>query len=222
MPFAVLAAFLRLGKKYGIRQLFEEAKKRLSLGCTPFMIASSITASGNKTLFPRISGNDPFNFRVMNVAGEVGLLSQVVVAIFYCCVACPALSIADGYDFEGARCTLSASNQRHCLLAQRYLADVKSQLFQSIAYPAPSCQYRSNFQAPNRCESGFISILRYTHENQWPLASWMNSWEGGLCPICKAELKRRYEEARTRLWNDLPLKLGLSCWNDLDKDGEIP
>lgn len=219
MPISVLAAFLRLGKKYVIRQLFEEAQRRLSFGMPSLVRASTVSAAGNVVLFPGVSGTDPFNFMVMNLASEVGLLSAVVVAAFYCCVACPTLSIADGYDFDDERCVLSASNKRCCFLVQRYLAEVERQLFECFTYPAPTCPHRHLSKSP--CNSGLLSILRSIHQLRCPFTTWMGTWDNGFCGMCISELRRKHEEARTRLWNNLPVDLGLGCWENIDKEAEI-
>jgi hypothetical protein len=216
MPISVLSAFLRLGKKYVIRQLFKEAERRLSFD-SPLAQASSISAAGNVILFPRVSGVDPFNFMVMNLASEVGLLSTAVIAALYCCVACPALSIADGYDFDNIQCALSASNKRYCFLVQRYLAEVEKKLFQCLTSPSPACKYRSSPQSP--CNSGFLTILRTIQ--LYPFTIWMDAWDGGLCVTCRTELRRKHEEARTMLWNNLPVDLGLGSWENIDKEAEI-
>ena len=219
MPITVLSAFLRLGKKYVIRQLFEEAERRLSFGMPSLVQASTISAAGNVVLFPRVIGADPFNFMVMNLANEVGLLSTTVIAAFYCCVACPALAIADGYDFNGIRCALSASNKRYCFLVQHYLAEVDRQLFQCLSYPASDCIYDSGPQNP--CNMGLLSNLRSIQCLRCPFTIWMTNWDNGLCPKCRAELRRKHEEARTRLWKNLPVSLGLGRWENMDKDAEI-
>lgn len=219
MPITVLSAFLRLGKKYVIRQLFEEAERRLSFGMPSLVQASTISAAGNVVLFPRVIGTDPFNFMVMNLANEVGLLSTTVIAAFYCCVACPALAIADGYDFNGIRCALSASNKRYCFLVQHYLAEVDRQLFQCLSYPASDCIYDSGPQNP--CNMGLLSNLRSIQCLRCPFTIWMTNWDNGLCAKCRAELRRKHEEARTRLWKNLPVSLGLGRWENMDKDAEI-
>lgn len=219
MPIAVLSAFLRLGKKYIIRQLFEEAERRLSFGTPSLVQASTVSAAGNVILFPRVSGTDPFNFMVMNLANEVGLLSVAVIAAFYCCVACPALSITDGYEFNGIRCVLSPSNKRYCFLVQRYLAEVEKQLFQCLAYPASDCLYGTSSQSP--CNSGLLSNLQSILYLRCPFTVWMTTWDDGLCAMCRAELRRKHEEARTRLWKNLPVDMGLGRWENIDKDAEI-
>lgn len=219
MPASALSAFLRLGKKYVIPQLFEEAKRRLPLGMRPLEQASTISAAGNVILFPRVSGSDPFNFMVINVASEIDLRSTAVVGALYCCVACPMLSIADGYDFKDVRCVLSTCSKRYCFLVQRYLVEVEKQLFQSLAAPVPTCLYRGSSQSP--CNCGLLAILRAIQSLRCPFMKWMDAWDAGLCVTCKPELKKRREEARIRLWKNLPVDLGLGCWEDIDKEAVI-
>ncbi|KAG6380347.1 hypothetical protein JVT61DRAFT_8458 [Boletus reticuloceps] len=219
MPISVLSAFLRMGKKYVIRQLFKEAERRLSFGTSPLVQLSTISAAGNVILFPRVSGADPFNFMVMNLASEVGLLSIVVIAVFYCCVACPAFSIVDGYEYNGIWYDLSAVNKRYCFLVQRYLAEVEKQLSQCLAFPAHNCIYGLTSQSP--CYSGLLSNIRSIQCLKCPFTLWMNTWDHDLCVPCRAELRRKHEEARSRLWKNLPVDLGLGHWESLDKDAEM-
>ncbi|KAF8123699.1 hypothetical protein EV363DRAFT_1435752 [Boletus edulis] len=210
MPISVLSAFLRMGKKYVIRQLFKEAERMLSFGTSPLVQLSAISAAGNVILFPRLSGADPFNFMVMNLAREVGLLSITVIAGFYCCVACPALSIVDGYEYNGVRYDLSAGNKRLCFLVQRYIAEVERQLFQCLAFPAHNCVYGSSSRSP--CCSGLLSNLRSIQCLKCPFTQWMNTWDDGLCVSCRAVLRKKHEGARMRLWKNLPVDLDLGRW----------
>ncbi|KAF8120024.1 hypothetical protein EV363DRAFT_1238886 [Boletus edulis] len=216
MPISVLSAFLRMGKKYVIRQLFKEAERMLSFGTSPLVQLSAISAAGNVILFPRLSGADPFNFMVMNLASEVGLLSITVIAGFYCCVACPALSIVDGYEYNGVRYDLSAGNKRLCFLVQRYIAEVERQLFQCLAFPAHNCVYGSSSRSP--CCSGLLSNLRSIQCLKCPFTQWMNTWDDGLCVSCRAVLRKKHEGARMRLWKNLPVDLDLGRWESLDAE----
>ena len=83
---------------------------RLLLDPPLLVCTSKLLAIGNVFLFSQISGNDPFNFIVMNIANEAEILSAVAMATFYICLACCPSFIADGYNFGGEMCTLSAPN----------------------------------------------------------------------------------------------------------------
>ena len=220
MPVTVLAAFLRMGKKYAVRQLFEEAKRRLSLDSPPLLCASKMSTAKKTILFPRISGNDPFNFTVANIAGEVGLLSTVVMAIFYCCIACPATSMANGYEFEGKGVILSPSNMRYCILAQDYLRDVERSMVQILGHLSKDCDRRLGY-GRTTCVTAILTNLHRFQELKCPFSLWDPSWDEDLCVVCRAELRKRHDDARTRLWKKLPTALGLSPWEELDKDSEI-
>lgn len=220
MPVSVLSAFLRMGKKYVIRQLFKEAEKCLSFSMPQLAYMFTKPFAENVVLFSRVSGTDPFNFMVMNVATEVGLLSATIVVAIYCCIACPAFSIADGYDFSGIQCVLSASNKRYCLLLQHYLAEVERQLFQSIAHPASNCGIHAS-STQRTCATGLLSNLRAIQSLKYPFTKWMASWDNDLCVTCRVELRKKHEETRVRYWDKLPIALGLGPWETIDKDAEI-
>lgn len=159
------------------------------------------------TLFPRVSGTDPYNFMIMNTANEIGHLSTVAMAVYYCCVACPASFVPNGYKFDGTRCTLSFPNQRYCFIGQRYIAEAQREL--------------SVLLANDRDECSTGPILRSLCDSRGPFMAWQESLTDDLCTSCRSDIGRQYKETRTRLWKDFPIRLGLGSWDDLNQDVEI-
>jgi len=214
MPFPVLAAFLRLGKKYTIRQLFEEAKSRLPTSQLALSYASTMSSHGYNNLFPRVSENDLWNFRIMNVAREVGLLSIVTLTALFCCISCPVTYIVDGYECEGSICSLSAPNQRSCILGLAELMGA-GHLTQCLTAPARLCNRRHDYSNP--CIVGLHTAWVSFRNHGRPFIGWMSDWDRGLCAVCRADLSKAYGEQRLALWTQLPVTLGFGSWEELRK-----
>ncbi|KAH0831371.1 hypothetical protein J3R83DRAFT_14034 [Lanmaoa asiatica] len=106
VPISIVAAFLHLGEKYAIQQLFDEAKARL---CCAFESTLSVAArmssfhSGTFLLFPGITDGDPHNFQVMNLLQEMDLQAPLPLAMYQCVTSCPLTAVIDGYKFNGFR-----------------------------------------------------------------------------------------------------------------------
>ena len=189
MHVSVLAAFLCVGKKYAIQQLFEKVEGRLLLGPSPLVCASKLLAADNVFLFPQISGNDSFNFTVMNIANKAGILSAVAMATFYICFTCHPLFIADGYNSGGKMCTLSVPNVQYCLPGQHYLAEVESLMVQSLMHLPLTCQ---NWSSRNHslCTTKILFNLHSFQDFKSPLSVWVSAWNKGLSVMCQAEQGR--------------------------------
>ena len=137
MPLSVVAAFLRLGEKYNIEQLVDEAKARL---CCPFestlkvaaKVSSSKSHSGRLSLFPDVINGDPHNFLLMNLLQEMDLRAALPLAMYQCVITCPLTAIVDGYEFNGSVCSLSRANLRSWILMKDILENFRTRLTQSL------------------------------------------------------------------------------------------
>ncbi|KAG8216250.1 hypothetical protein J3R82DRAFT_8292 [Butyriboletus roseoflavus] len=219
MPITVLAAFSRIGRKYVIRQMVEEVVHRLSLDLPHKEYASKISIEKDVNLFPRVSGSDPYNFMIMNIANEIGNLPMVAVAVYYCCIACPASFINDGYDFNGTKCTLSFLNQKYCFLGQRHVTEAHKKITRCLA---EIIRKEGKCSICPSCVRKVAAALCPMH--MWyrgPFIAWQREWDEAMCKPCKDVVARSYEQSRISLWEDLPGKLGLANWDNLLVDEDV-
>ncbi|KAL4062036.1 hypothetical protein V8B97DRAFT_1107250 [Scleroderma yunnanense] len=224
MPFSVLTAFLRLGEKYEIKTLYNEAKARLAK-CYP----SSVTdlTSAKESMKNSLTGSDPHHFRVINVAREVGLLSVLPAAMYLCLLECPPQTISDGYETSDGHCSLSPANQSVCIAVQDSLASLRRQSFQWLG-ASQFARLQSHRSTRNACSdkpeclSGAHTILTelfFRTSLVDPLADWREDWDEHFCDNCSVVARRQYGEARVALWASLPRIFGLGqSWTELEQN----
>ncbi|KIJ64949.1 hypothetical protein HYDPIDRAFT_111635 [Hydnomerulius pinastri MD-312] len=216
MPFSVVAAFLRLGKKYEIRQLFNEAKAKLETSFPCKLPQSDLDI--------KITGHDPHGFQIINLAHEVGLLSVLPAAIYYFCRSCPLSSILDGYTFEGSLFSLTTPNVRTCAIGREKLLEL-----QSVAFPwlkATASGVRRVRQCSSASCNGLVNLTIARHWHPEPSRDPFMTWEAitaeftgeNVCHTCRATWQVEHQAGRDRAWEAFPGLLGLESWSELERN----
>jgi len=217
-PFAVVAAFLRLGSKYEIPQLRSEAVKRLSIE-----YPSKLDKWDAMILTPwgEIQSHRGIHFSVINLAQEVGLTSILPAAFYSACEINGFGQILEGVCGDDDRLViLSAENQKVCMRGWgslvhtqhdqtfKWLATADNTLFQA-------CRTRE------KCNNTRMKVFHNTFRCGpvcYALASWQAGDEAGLCGTCVAVSKKMHDAGRTIIWNYLPLAFDLPGWEELLKE----
>ncbi|KIJ57990.1 hypothetical protein HYDPIDRAFT_103482 [Hydnomerulius pinastri MD-312] len=208
----VAAAFLRLGKKYEIRRLFDEGRACLE-GWRAGWTTLPELPTDDSLYLSRVTKRDKYDFHLTNLAREVGLLSMLPFALYTIALSCPPEIILDGYDCDGAHCTLSPINQRACLIGRDKLVELQSSSFHLLA----------DFKCADRlkCMEGRERILRDVwHPNfqRNPFATWDSKWDLSFCSPCLAHRKNLCERCRKRAWDALPSVFGLGSWEEIERN----
>ena len=71
------------------------------------------------------------------------------------------------------------------------------------------------------CAIATLTNLHRFQELKCPFSVWNPTWDEDLCAVCRAEVRKRHEDARAKLWKKLPTALGLRPWEELDKQSYI-
>jgi hypothetical protein len=217
-PFAVVAAFLRLGSKYEIAQLRSEAVKRLSIE-----YPSELDKWDSVVVTPwaEIQSHKGIHFNVVNLAREVGLTSILPAAYYSACEINGFEQILEGACGEDDQLvTLSVENQKVCMRGWGSL--VRTQHDQTFKWLAT--QDDTLFQAcrsREKCNNTRMKVFHSTFRCGpvcYALASWQAGDEAGLCGSCIAASRRMHDDGRANIWNHLPFAFDLPGWEELLKE----
>lgn len=223
IPMEVVVAFLRLGNKYEIETIRDEAHRRL-FHEFPSDLASFDELVHTGTM---INNHDQRgSFDAANLAREQNLLSVLPIALFWCCQNFRTTEMKEGQRrADGTISTLSPTNERACFGAHFDLLKLKEQCTFSWLFspqsPYPICSYKNGGTCPAARskikEDVFFPIVVAGCINRW-----INEHKQGLCHGCGATAKRLHEEGRQKSWDALPNVFGLPGWEELLKERSTP
>ncbi|KAF9224979.1 hypothetical protein BS17DRAFT_59612 [Gyrodon lividus] len=176
-----------------------------------------MSTNGYINLFPGISENDRWNFRIINIVREIGLLPTIALTALLCCISCPLSFILDGYECQGSTYSLSAPNQRSCILGRAEISET-GPLAKCPTTLRSLCKHKGNSSFNNPCIAALHTAWTCFRIYGRPFIGWQTDWAPGLCADCKPGLGLEYESRRIRLWMRLPVTLGLDgSWEELEK-----
>ncbi|TCD68712.1 hypothetical protein EIP91_009996 [Steccherinum ochraceum] len=138
LPFIDVSAFLRLGTKYGVDYLRQEAIKRLESVFPPQLqafrnaytdvaLALKVHAGSETDKFPNpgLKVADQDMFAIINLASTFGL-SAILPLVYYCCAQHDDDALVDGsVDEDGVHHQLSCVDLRRVLRGRASLQDLR-------------------------------------------------------------------------------------------------
>ncbi|KAI0059069.1 hypothetical protein BV25DRAFT_1829394 [Artomyces pyxidatus] len=221
LKITVVSAFLRLGTKYDIKQLREEAIHRLSI-CYPNRLYDYYKLEDAD--FVRPIPSDPTHceeFLVSLLALVYDLKALLPVALYKCCVSTPADAFLPMVDKARG---LSGGTVRHAQLFLQTCLAGRAKLVKQRAKVAfafldgtlgPQCRSEA------RCESLMKKMLADAYNHDFiidnPAAiddasvSFIdyNEYREEACRDCFRYFMQRHDEGRKRAWDALPWCFGL-------------
>lgn len=220
-----MAAFLRLGKKYEIKRLYDEAFSRLRNDYPPTL---ALWEQGHR--FGKvIKDYQGVYFDVVNLAREMRIPSLLPAAFYAICVFHGHVpdSIVTGLTHTdicgtsvGNISIMSAEDQIACLIGlQKLYAKQAIESFGWIDHDADSDVAARCYQW-SECELARQSIwfdISRSAISRLPLERWNPIFEDGLCDACIEACKAAYAKSRKDIWNELPSIFGLPDWKELEQ-----
>jgi hypothetical protein len=217
LPLKVIAAFLRLGKKYEITQLRLEATTRLTHDF-PSTLDKWDHVSNDYELVEEYPG---LPYDIISLAREQGLYA-ILPAVFYIIII--RLDLDSAYDpiqrGDGSTAVLSAEDHIMCTRAWWQLIRDQAELTFSWLDTNGSWKGECNFPCITY-RNGFRSAL---FPVEFPpildckaLCGWDSDWEDILCENCARTAQKLHEDGRAEIWRKLPLYFGLPAWEELLK-----
>ena len=216
VPFDVVAAFLRLGLKYNIESLRDEATTRLTYEFPSSLEIYDCMVDGGMIELGDSVAND-----TINLLRECQYSTHILpIAFYFQAQETPPFHKTEISD-DGKQVQLSPEDKS--TLLEGWLRIVKAQREHTYAWlhqttpVSVSCLSKSScFAARSACVlKEFTPIPPISGLNlfrDWPTD------EVKLCIHCETVAKTCHNEGRERLWQMLPSFFGLPEWNELLKE----
>ncbi|KAJ7734579.1 hypothetical protein DFH07DRAFT_928463 [Mycena maculata] len=215
--FDLLAAMLRLGKKYEISRAEEDSVSRIQYEFpSDFQAFNDLDADMTKIKYHRGIYCD-----LLRLAYECGVYSSIPLLAF-CCLRTDKLeTIFKGVRrSDGSSATLPDDLKLTMALALERIAlfqhESLSWLRTASVIPHTACQSKA------RCteqQHSMARVVEQDHKGQFNLGytidQWDDRWTGMLCPVCDAAAEGVYELNRAKGWELLPGFFGLPQWEEL-------
>jgi hypothetical protein len=200
--FRIVAGILRVSTKYDVQYLRQRAISFLTEA-----YPSTLDAWDRRELTRKISGIEHTPFAALQLVEEFGI-SQALPAVLYCCSMRPIDEILDG-----SRVEIGTANRRTCLIAKQKLEEAqRKRVFAFLgAYQVTAC---SN---PSTCNTRRLEWSARMGLNPKPLArtfDWIN-FSIYVCRNCLTFSRASFDEARQKLWEELPGFFNLPSWTQL-------
>ncbi|KAJ7435219.1 hypothetical protein B0H11DRAFT_1859193 [Mycena galericulata] len=213
LPFEVVVAFMRLGRKWGMKPLYDGALDRLS-----FVFPATKDEYTKNPIETRIRFHDPTNkerrgeiaIDTILLARELNLPCLLPAAFWYAATHVDILANdhANSISVADRHTILSAMNALRFAHAEYLFSWLDESLVAS-----PNCRQT----ATRSCSE---KKLRYSVELWKPPGmslrfNWRPGAEDGLCDACVTLGREHHGEGAKRLWEELPSFFDLPSWKEL-------
>ncbi|KAF7291416.1 F-box domain-containing protein [Mycena indigotica] len=205
LPFVVIEAFARIGKKYEIQWLFNRARKLLN-AAYPSVLDVWLSAHLNHT------GATAHALESSILARVVDLPHLLPVAFWY---------LTFSHRISGlvtARAAALSEEDKKSILdgfRKRLHAESSTTLKWLQAEGSDKCKKQGGSECTVARLKLFASITKNSRgQRGW---SWLTSWEKDLCEPCIAAGKALHTAGVRDLWECLPSLFNLPPWHELRK-----
>ncbi|KAJ7185866.1 hypothetical protein C8R46DRAFT_387761 [Mycena filopes] len=212
-PFPVVAAMLRLGKKYEMEAPKEDALRRIHTEC-PTTLEKIDSIQGSETLWSVITREHGLAMSLLNLAYECGVYSAIPTLALRC------------FPYKLEKLATVVSLDRFAILA---IAHERITVFQTESL---SWLHGQEVIPHKSCKSSTVcrrkqKAVCYTNAGQenygypgYTLSEWKHGpWVDKFCDVCDTAAREAYETYRQKGWELLPTFFGLGKWEDL-KDAD--
>lgn len=203
----MVAAFLRLGKKYEIDSLRKEAEHRLAAHFPSSLKDWDRRSSAiSPSLIQYYRG---LEFDVVNLARDQNCLS-ILPAALYACSLFSMREILRGISIgSGKVVSLSSYDRDVCLLGRdRLISEQQGRTFRWLGTEDELCVEEIG------CGSGKVAI-GIPVLTCVALMPWESDWESFLCRTCAHGSRRIHDINRDLVWSELPSYFELPPWAEL-------
>jgi hypothetical protein len=213
-PIAVVAAILRLSRKYQIDYLRDDSVSRLKN-----MFPSTLDAAVRRYDGTGVKVSPDHIIDTINLAKETGIRSILPFAFFSMMCLNTEVILKGVRRSDGTVAVLSRTDQEIVLLAKDPFR---------LAQEHDPFRWLDGAKAPSRdCSTPYVcakvkdECMIYLWRSPFPapiLPRWETlTWTKRLCVSCRVIGEKCYEEGRQLIWNKLPSFFGLPDWAELLK-----
>ncbi|KAJ3548712.1 hypothetical protein NMY22_g1152 [Coprinellus aureogranulatus] len=217
IEFNVLAAMIRMGRKYEIDYLRDEALVRLT------MEFPTTLAEWDKLphYYTQIVHQNGILFDIINLAQQSDIKSILPAAYYLCIQELDDLLLGSKRE-DGSMAIVSDEVRRDCVLGREKLLRAQAeQPFKWVEFMGAIDQCSQ----PSRCLDAAHKITKALWVPMPEPARTLEKWNEfaqivpaevkALCPQCVAAARLSHEEGRRYLWEHLPAYFGLPGWDEL-------
>lgn len=216
-PLSVVSAFMRLGRKYDIPNLYTEAANKIYRDC-PVTLEGWDASARSSTI--DIGDHHSSWMELAIVARQEGLLSVLPFILYKCCIAYSTTEILNGISHRDATVVvLSPEDQAACLEGHWNILGAQARTTFAWLYQrgtlSPLCtssdaclQVRQN-----TLDQEFIPL-----PGIYALYDWENGYEAGLCGFCARVGEVIHRDGRDDFWNELPNLFNLPSWDEICRE----
>ncbi|KZP14548.1 hypothetical protein FIBSPDRAFT_796694 [Athelia psychrophila] len=218
MSFPVLSALLYLGRKYDIRKLEMEARRRLYFRFPMTLDDRDVQFSDIGFDLPE---TDPW-FELCKLARRAGLLSILPHVFYYCCKVHTVGDIKNGWERDGSLRTFPIQEKLTFLAGREAIfkaqAETTYECFRDPESLSDCCTAHPECNVARH----FFFIDTFT---PIPYTAGLDYWDedslrldGELCDECAEVASARHQAGRKDFWEQLPGMFDLPPWEELLKE----
>ncbi|KAK7008225.1 BTB domain-containing protein [Favolaschia claudopus] len=218
LPFSVVRALIRLGRKYDIKALFDTAVQRLTTEF-PATLEEHDVLGLNYTVIDDYPG---LELDVIALASETNIRTVLPYACYHAARLYNKNDFFDGVEKEdGTRTSLSVADIRRCV-------GVDLDLFMQQFQPGRTLGWARTWDfddctTESRCTSMRALVLAAYMEGSGTVFNhFVKPTELRLsqfCPACSANIEECIVMGRKKIWEDLPVIFNLPPWSELKNEG---
>ncbi|RDB15227.1 hypothetical protein Hypma_004726 [Hypsizygus marmoreus] len=216
-PVPILAAMIRLGHKYNITKLRDDALSRLK---HEYPSTLETWTAGLCAGFTRIEldTGDASELDLLLLAREYRLQTILPALYFNLASTFSLEAISDGFErLDGSIVKLSARDIVLCAVGFESLrsGSIQTTFSWLTDLPYAGCTSPDGLKCSDGARSVHFEVFVEFDCNITGLNPWKASWLKQFCRVCGPAAKAAHEEGRREFWNDIPGCFGLPDWEDL-------
>ncbi|EIM90248.1 uncharacterized protein STEHIDRAFT_145373 [Stereum hirsutum FP-91666 SS1] len=214
VSFTLVSAWLRMGTKYKVDRLRDDAIRRLAI-CYPSTLRNFDLANSASFVLPIEAPTVPEAPMVAFLALTHDLPYILPLALYYCCLEQPS-SLRSIIDKASQTYGRGITRDDPSLIARCYegrpaLLDLHHKFLFTVFDGAlsPECK------RPTFCGSALHGLLMHAARIRWFTSPDIFYWHWdaikslAACQACEALVRRRYEDLRAQMWMKLPQCFGI-------------
>ncbi|KAJ6593497.1 hypothetical protein B0H19DRAFT_916562 [Mycena capillaripes] len=219
VPFPVIAAFVRLGRKYDFKDLLDSALARLA-----FHNPSTLEAYDAQFNSTRIMRYPALPFEIVTLASENNILTVLPCA--YWSLVLNFNSLFDGIRRDdGTLASLPLSDLRRCVGGRERLLTKQFQSGYTLGW-LRKWEF-NDCSGPTLCPAlrgvAFRWVLDRMHAGglgdlHSPTGVNGEDWRGLVCEACYDHIAKSAAAGRKKMWEELPALFDLPVWQELKND----
>ncbi|KAF7356410.1 BTB domain-containing protein [Mycena venus] len=201
LPLAVVAAFIRLGRKYDFKDLFNSAVARLTSDCPATLEEYDVV----QTEFKTIEEHSDIMLDLITLASQNNIMSILPCAYYYALQDYSLAELFDGVQkSDGTVASLSPADLRRCVIAKEKLLAKQLQPGYTLGW-ARKWEFDDCTSHP-RCRVLREAILIRQSDDAAIHALTPLSWFRRLsfCATCALHVADSVKAGRKKMWDELP------------------